>query len=215
MAKSKDKPFQYPKGLRLNAEETTFIEGALMGVAEHAKKDGDPKMFNLAMGLAQRVRQAEMAHEGVPPDLQERLQKGLNKAVQSKKPELAQRAMQNFLATMVRLHPDPARALSVYVVNYVNQAVMAAIEPAQVESAQESACQILERWRIKLEGLIETYEYGDEEYPDADVVLAYLTEWNAVGLKAVESGEEPWQGDEHLAAALAAADTGDEPESED
>jgi len=208
---SKEEKFTYPKGLRLNTDETAFVQGALMGVAEGARKEGKPEVFNTAMELAQRVQHAEMAAEGVSPDLQKRLQKGLARAAASQKPELAQRAFENFLTTMIRLHPDPARALGTYVVNYLNGAVAEAIAPAQVESASAAAFQILERFRLKLEGLKDTYDADMEfGYPEAEELVTYLIEWTQVGQSAVEKGDEPWQGDEHLEAALAAAASEDE-----
>jgi hypothetical protein len=200
-----DSQFTYPKGIRITSDETEFIASSLMGIAEAAKKQGDAKMFNLAMGLSQRVKQAEMAGGGVPPDLQERLQSGLQRAVASNKPELAQRALENYLATMIRLHPDPARALSVYIVRYINDGVRSAIEPAQVQSAQEAAAQILERVRIKLASLTKMYSEDADGWPESEDLLSFLYEWTSVGIRAVDAGDEPWEGDDDIAAALTGA----------
>jgi len=209
---SKEPKFTYPKGLRLTTDESTFVQGALMGVAEGAKKEGQPDVFNTAMELAQRIKHSEMAAEGVSAELQKRLQKGLQRATASGNPELAQRAFENFLTTMVRLHPDPARALGTYVLNYLNGAVQSGLERATVESAREGALQILQRFVIKLEGLTETYDRDDMgKWPEASDLVAYLIQWTKVGEDDVSSGDEPWQGDEHITKAIAAAQAeGDE-----
>lgn len=197
-----EKPTKYPKGLRLNPDEVKFLEGCLLGVAETAKKEGDPKLFNMAMGLAQRVSQSEMAGDGVPPELHSQLQDGLNRALQSGKPELAHRAMENFLATMVRLHPDPARGLSVFVINYINNTVTEAVAQVQSQAATEGALQVLERFKIKLLALTRGYKEEDE-WPEAFELLEYLETWNEKGISALESGKEPWEKDADLQAAMA------------
>lgn len=199
---SSNEHFQYQPGLRLSEEETEFLMGVLLGVAEGAKKEDKSSLFNTAMSLRQRVQQAEIAGQGVPPELHDRLQRGLTKAMSSKKPEIARRAMENFLATMVRLHPDPARALSAYIVNLYHESLRAALEPSQMEAAREGAIQIIERFGVKLEALIRTYE-DDGEYPEAGDLLDYLRQWNDVGRQAIQNGDEPWASDEHVAAALA------------
>ena len=201
---SSSKPFKYPKGLRLDETEATFVEGTLLGVAEGAKKSGDSKLFNTAMGLAQRVKQSSMHAQGVSPELQQRLQKGLERAVSSNNPELAQRAMENFLATMVRLHPDPARALSQYVVAYVNQAVSQAIGPATEQAGLHSASAVLELMEVKVEGMRDDYDL--EGYPDPEDLVAFLLQWIAVGSKQLAKGDEPWIGDEHIERARAEAE---------
>lgn len=192
---------QYPKGLRLDATETDFIEGCLHGVAKSAKENNESKIFNMAMGLAQRVRQAEMAGEGIPPDLQERLKDGLDRAFASNKPELAQRAIENFMATMLRLHPDPARSISAYLLSYTNQSILNAAEAAAGEAACEAAEQIIERYKIKLESLRQTYK-EEGEWPEPDELLEYLMRWTLAGLKAIQTGGEPWKGDPDIMKAM-------------
>jgi hypothetical protein len=197
-----EKPQKYPKGLRLTPDEVKFLEGCLLGVAETAKKESDPKLFNMAMGLAQRVSQSEMAGDGVPPELHSQLQDGLNRALQSGKPELAQRAMENFLATMVRLHPDPARGLAVFVINYINNTVTEAVDQVQSQAATEASIQVLERFKIKLAVLTQGYR-EDDEWPESFELLEYLEAWNAKGISDLEAGKEPWEKDAELQAAIA------------
>lgn len=196
-------PFKYPKGLRFDENEANFVEGALLGVAEGAKKSGDAKTFNMAMSLAQRAKQSMMHGQGVPPELHQRLQKGLERAVGSNNPELAQRAMENFLATMVRLHPDPARALAQYVVAYVNQAVSQAIGPATEQAGLQSATAVLELVEVKVEGLRDDYDM--DGYPESEELVPYLLQWLEVGGKQLAKGDEPWTGDEHIERAREAS----------
>lgn len=207
---SKTKPFQYPKGIRLEEPEAEFIAGALMALAEGAKQSNDAKLFNTSMELAQRIRHSVMHAKGVPPELQQRLQKGMERAVQSKNPERAQRAMENFLATMIRLHPDPARALAQFVVSYVTQAVTDAIEPAATEAGLQSAGALIDLVVTKLEGLRDDYETSEDGFPESDDMIEFLIAWFEFGSKQLEKGDEPWSSDEHIERARAEQDQGDD-----
>jgi hypothetical protein len=168
-----------------NVDDHNFLQEMLTIVMREARNRGDEAAFSRAASLSSRIEQHMMAGEGMTPELRERYQRRITVAQQNEDSQGAARALRDFIATLIRVEPDPAKAVA--------NVCMTAMMRANMGQAAGIFIPLMQK---KLVGLQTDYER--EGYPSSEDVLNYLHEWLKYGQANLMNGEEPWPQDEHF-----------------
>jgi hypothetical protein len=184
----------YTAGVHLSPGEYELIEKGLMGVAHVAKTQmKDMQTYYNCMQLIERLQQSLIAGQGIPEDLAEGFAKRFQAAMVEQNNKKIVLTFRRWLATLIRLEPDPAKAISERITELAFMA-------AQQGNAS-AGTSLLALVNKKLLGLRSRYENGLPEAWKEDPlnILKYLGEWVNHGYENIENGEDPWTGDEDLA----------------
>jgi len=198
--KTQPTPPPVPPGLRLDKDETDMTKALYLNFAEAMKKEGKLNLYNKAMDLYQRVDHAFMECKGVPEEIQERLERGLAKAFETGDPEIATRALQSYMTTVLRLHPNGCRIVATQAVGYANHAITSTAETIANTGMQEGSTMVLERVDAKVNALFEDYQ-SSGEWPDTQEFFEWFKKWLNAGASQLARGQDPWSEDEAIQAA--------------
>lgn len=191
-----------PPGLRLDEEETNLTKALYLNFAQAMKDEGKLELYDKAIDLYQRVEHAYMGCESVPPAVQQRLEKGLGKAFETGDPEIATRALQNYMTTVLRLHPNGCRIVATQAVGYANHAIETSAQHIAGHASHAGSTMVLERIDAKVQGLFNDYaESGD--WPDSQEFLEWFKTWLNAGASQLARNQDPWANDEHVAPLVA------------
>lgn len=176
----------YTAGVHLSQDDYQLIEMGLTGVAHAAKENNNPKAHADCMRLMERLQQCIIAGQGIPEELAERFAAQFQAGMVEQNSKKVIVTFRKWLATLIRLEPDPAKAISEKITEL-------AFMTAQQGNAQ-AGTETLKLVKKKLEASV-------ERYPDKlpDTILTYLLTWVEHGMSNIEKGHDPWAGDEDVA----------------
>jgi hypothetical protein len=163
-------------GTRFTAEEFELVQMGLTGIASAAQEHGQKDVHARSMDLIQRLQQYVVAGQGVPQSLMEDFGLRLQKAMQAQDSKAIVRLLRGWMATTIRLDPDPAKAIAKHL--------------TEMMLMQNSGIGFLALVEQKCTGLVAHYE--EVGWPDGDDILNFLRDWVAYGRKNLEAGKEPW-----------------------
>jgi hypothetical protein len=164
----------------------------IMQATDQQLKDGPPEKrhenqerFREAASLSNNLAQNIMHGEGLTTELRQKFEQRIAVAHQNNDEVGVLRVLRDLIASLVRLEPDPAKAVA--------NIAMKGIMRANSAQAGDVFIPLVQK---KLVGLKD--DYATEGYPSAQELLIYLDEWLAFGHANLKNGEEAWPGDEHL-----------------
>lgn len=107
---------QYLKtGVHLSPEEFEIVQMGLTSIASAAKEHGRPEIFDRSMALLDRLTQCVMAGKGVPEQKMEQFSERMKKAIAASNLKAMRRTIEEWIAALIRMEPDPAQSVAKYV----------------------------------------------------------------------------------------------------
>lgn len=175
----------YTDGIRLSTDEYHLIEMGLTGVAHAAQEQNNQTMHFACMRLIERLQQCLIAGQGIPEELAERFAEQFQDAMMEQNHKKIVVTFRKWLATLIRLEPDPAKAISEKITEL-------AFMSAQQGNATAGA-RVLGLVKKKVQALQARYTNG---LPDT--LLSYMETWIEHGVKNIQEGQDPWGGDDDI-----------------
>lgn len=171
---------------QLSTDDAEIIQIALTAVGNVFREQGHEDKYHKAMELLQRVQQYARAGEGIPQDLMAKYAERFGRAMMEKNRKVIITTLRDWISTMMRLSPDPAKEIA----GFLTQMTLAQAGFAQIS---QGGALVLSRVEQKVQALKDNYEW-----PSADAALEFLCTWLGAGGLNLQNGSEPWPGDDEV-----------------